>query len=139
MSTPTARTILDFALLQSVAECYLDKAILANPDSVQECADDPEKQGKSADAPVLASAMHLTQTQAEMKRAMNVRPLPSSKNAGKNIHHFASHDGIPLSPGLQPQPKGARKNSFFIASVQAPKIPKFLSLFCHIDVSCLSS
>jgi hypothetical protein len=34
MSTPNAHTILDFALLQSAAECYLDK--IERPDDPAE-------------------------------------------------------------------------------------------------------
>ncbi|MDR3158082.1 MAG: hypothetical protein LBU11_03545 [Zoogloeaceae bacterium] len=66
----TARNILDFALLQSAAECYLHNVKdLGDIDLIHKYlqigANDPEKQGKSEDDPILASATRFTQTQAK--------------------------------------------------------------------------
>jgi hypothetical protein len=68
MATPTARTILDFALLQSAAECYLgeikdyssQEEILK---SLQIGVNDPAT--SLPNDPVLPGATRFTQTQAE--------------------------------------------------------------------------
>ena len=69
-TTINARAILDFALLQSAAECYLDGlGITSLPDVItaklREGANNALLQGKSADDPLLAGATRFTDQQAE--------------------------------------------------------------------------
>lgn len=64
-----ARTVLDFALLQSAAECYLDGFTpKTNQEAVQdkltEGANNALKQGTSPDEPLLASAICFSDPQA---------------------------------------------------------------------------
>lgn len=69
-TTINARTVLDFALLQSAAECYLDGF---NPNTnketihrkLKEGANNAQLQGKSPDDPLLSGATRFTDTQAE--------------------------------------------------------------------------
>lgn len=69
-TTIAARTILDFALLQSAAECYLDGlGSMSRPDEIiaklKEGANNALKQGKSPDDPILSGATRFTDQQAE--------------------------------------------------------------------------
>ncbi|MEW5994738.1 MAG: hypothetical protein AB1744_10125, partial [Candidatus Zixiibacteriota bacterium] len=64
-ATLSARNVLDFALLQSAAECYLDgMSATSNPSDIQrqlrEGANNALLQGKSPEDPLLASATRFT-------------------------------------------------------------------------------
>lgn len=67
--TTTVRTWLDFAQLQSAAECYLHAIDLRSKDQVEaklkEGANNALLQGKSPDDPLLAGATRFTDAQAE--------------------------------------------------------------------------
>jgi hypothetical protein len=68
--TTTARTWLDFAMLQSTAECYLDNITNFNVAADVERylkigSNDPAKQNKSENDPLLASATRFTEAQAK--------------------------------------------------------------------------
>jgi hypothetical protein len=69
-ATINARSVLDFALLQSAAECYLDgfhpgSNINDIKNKLKEGANNALKQEKSPSDPLLASATRFTDTQAE--------------------------------------------------------------------------
>jgi hypothetical protein len=69
MEALTARTILDAALLQSAAECYLQNVDLSDSQGIRNLlmigANDPAKQNQPDDAPLLASATRFTEAQAK--------------------------------------------------------------------------
>ncbi|MEW5994957.1 MAG: hypothetical protein AB1744_11255, partial [Candidatus Zixiibacteriota bacterium] len=69
-STINAKSVLDFALLQSAAECYLHGLHSGSTttdikDKLKEGANNALLQGKSAEDPLLASATRFTDQQAE--------------------------------------------------------------------------
>ena len=68
MATINTRQLLDLTLLQSAAECYLDKTTeLGGTDSLEDILtagnNDPEKLNKSASDPLLPGATRLTNAQ----------------------------------------------------------------------------
>ncbi len=89
MSTEiNARTVLDFALLQSAAECYLDGlGITSLPDVIaaklREGANNALKQDKLANDPLLSSATRFTDKQAEWftKNYEIVTQYPDGQNS----------------------------------------------------------
>lgn len=87
-SSINARVVLDFALLQSAAECYLDGLNSASLPAeiipkLLEGANNAQKQGKLENDPLLYSVTHFTDKQAEWftKNCVIVTQYP---NDGQN-------------------------------------------------------
>lgn len=89
MSTQiNARTVLDFALLQSAAECYLDGLHSSSEIDViqrklKEGANNALLQGKLENDPLLASATRFTDKQAEWF-TKNYEIVTQYPNDGRN-------------------------------------------------------
>ncbi len=87
-TTINARAVLDFALLQSAAECYLDGlSSTSNPLDIQrnlrEGANNALKQGKLENDPLLSSATRFTDKQAEWF-TKNYEIVTQYPNDGRN-------------------------------------------------------
>ncbi len=87
-TTINARAILDFAMLQSAAECYLDGfSPNTGKEAIQhkliEGANNAQKQDKLANDPLLASATRFTDKQAEWL-TKNYEIVTQYPNDGRN-------------------------------------------------------